>query len=572
MDQHCRVAEAVAVRAGRIVAVGSAREIKRLSGRRTQVLDAAGGTVLPGINDSHLHLNSLSLNLPPYSYPVDTASIEDLVAVVREAVAATTDPAAWIRGQGWNDNRLPRPPRAADLDAVSGEHPVVLTDFSFHATTANTAAMRLAGITRDTVAPPGGVIEKDADGEPTGVLREGAQNLVRAVVPPFTAQQIAESVRAGTKLLHQRGITSITEPGIDLDTLAVYAAEAAAGRLEVRITALLSAGPSAAGLRSTLGSYARPQGVDERVLRVAGVKVFGDGIPTAAKTAWLHEPYLDGGSGALTVAGASIEEQLAELNEIIAVAITAGMQVGTHATGDATIDAVVAAYLAAMGPRWRREDLRHYVIHGDLAPRETLRTMARHDIGANMNAAIKYLLGNSVESVLGPERTAWQAPYRSALDAGVRVSSASDAPVTMPDWLVGVLGAVTREGMYGGVSGPEQAITRLEALISYTRTPAWQDHAERWKGTLQPGMVADVCVVDGDLLGADVHQLPDMSISATVLDGAVVHGAASSTSGSGSTASAAAVAMSTRHGADCLGAGACCCKVSDRITGRPFRA
>ncbi len=574
MDERCRTAEAVAVRDGRIIAVGSARDVKRLTGRRTQVLDAAGGTVLPGINDSHLHLNSLSLNLPPYSYPVDTATIEELVAVVRDAVAATADPAAWIRGQGWNDNRLPRPPRASDLDPVSGDHPVVLTDFSFHATSVNTAAMRLAGITRDTVPPPGGVIEKDADGEPTGVLREGAQNLVRAVVPPFSPEEVAESVRAGTALLHQRGITSITEPGIGLDTLAVYAAEAAAGRLGVRITALLSAGPNAAGLRSTLDAFSPLQGVDERLLRVAGVKVFGDGIPTAARTAWLHDPYLDGTHGSLTVDGATIEEQVAELDEIIAVAIDAGMQVGTHATGDATIDAVVAAYLAATGRGRCRSDLRHYVIHADLAPEATLRTMARHDIGANMNAAIKHLLGSSVESVLGPERTAWQAPYRSALDAGVRVSSASDAPVTMPDWLVGVFGAETREGMYGGVTGPEQAISRLEALTSYTRTPAWQDHADRWKGTLQRGMVADLCVLDGDLLGADARDLPGMTVSATVLGGTVVHGAsaAGGTSGAGGASTAAAVAMSSRHGADCLGAGACCCKVSDRITGRPFTA
>ncbi|WP_432482640.1 amidohydrolase [Kineococcus esterisolvens] len=577
MDERCRTAEALAVRDGRIIAVGSAREVRRLTGRRAQVLDAAGGTVLPGINDSHLHLNSLSLNLPPYSYPVDTGTVEELVAVVRDAVAATADPGAWIRGQGWNDNRLPRAPRASDLDPVSGDHPVVLTDFSFHATTVNTVAMRLAGITRDTVAPAGGVIEKDADGEPTGVLREGAQNLVRAVVPAFSPQEVAESVRAGTALLHQRGITSITEPGIGLNTLAVYADEAAAGRLRVRITALLSAGPNAAGLRETLASFVRPEGVDERLLRVGGVKVFGDGIPTAAKTAWLHDPYLDGTNGSLTVDGATIEEQVAELGEIITAAVEAGMQVGTHATGDATIDAVVEAYTAATGRSRRRSDLRHYVIHGDLAPLATLATMAQHDIGMNMNASIKHLLGDSVASVLGDERSAYQAPYRSALDAGVRVTSASDAPVTMPDWLVGVFGAETREGVYGGVTGPEQAISRLEALTSYTRTPAWQDHAEAWKGTLQRGMVADVCIVEGDLLGVDAHDLPGLTVSATVLGGTVVHdatAAGSPTSGPGpaATAAAAAVAMSSRHGADCLGAGACCCRVSDRITGRPFTA
>ncbi|MCT2584559.1 amidohydrolase [Actinophytocola gossypii] len=550
LDRRFRVAEALAVRGGRVVAVGRDREVCRLIGKRTRVLDAGGGTVLPGINDSHVHLNALGLNLPPFSYDVDTATIEDLVAVVRTAVGEAPSPDSWIRGTGWNDNRLPRPPRRTDLDPVTGDHPVILTDFSGHAVAVNSVALRLAGITRDTVPPTGGVIEKDAAGEPTGVLRETAAGLVRALVPPFTREEVAQSIDTGIGMLLEQGITSITEPGIDLDTLAIYAEKARAGALGVRVNALLRGGTAPQQLRDVLAAYRPPRGVDPRVLRVAGVKLFADGIPTAAKTAWLSEPYLDGTNGSLVIDGATVAEQVANLHELIRIAARAGMQVGTHATGDATIDAVVAGYLKA----GRRGDPRHYVIHGDLTPRTTLRTMARHDIGVNMNATIKYLLGRTLDPVLGPERTDYQWPYRSALDLGVRVSSSSDAPVTSPSWLQGVMSAVLREGMFGGVAGEAERITLPEALATYTRTPAWQDHATAWKGTLAEGMVADVCVVGGDVLAVDPHELVDLPVTATVVGGRVVHEGAPT---------ARPVAVSPERGLAHLQNGTCCCRLAE---------
>jgi predicted amidohydrolase YtcJ len=559
LDRWFRSAEAVAVRDGRVLAVGKTKHIRRLAGRRTELLDAAGGTVLPGINDSHLHLNAFGLDLPPFSYDVDTATIDELIEVVRTAVAEAPAPDSWVRGQGWNDNRLPRPPRAADLDPVSGDHPVILTDFSGHAVAVNSLVLQLAGITRDTVPPPGGVIEKDADGEPTGVLRETAQGLVRGLVPPFSREEVSQGIDSGIGLLHAQGITSITEPGIGLATLAIYAEKARAGALGIRLNALLRAGTAPQQLRDLLGEYEPLHGIDARVLRVAGIKIFADGIPTAAKTAWLHEPYLDGSNGELVIDGSTVEEQVANLHELIRIADDAGLQVGTHATGDATIDAVVNGYLAAMGRRWRREDLRHYVIHADLTPRPTLRTMARHDIGANMNATIKFLLGRTLDPVLGPERTDYQWPYRSALDLGVRVSSASDAPVTGPSWQQGVMAAVLREGMFGGVAGEAERITVPEALATYTRTPAWQDHAERWKGTLQRGRIADICVVGGDVLGVDPHDLVDLPVTATVVGGQVVYERSSASQARPVTAGG------HQRGLARLQDGQCCCQLADQL-------
>ncbi|TDC58589.1 amidohydrolase [Actinomadura sp. KC345] len=561
LDRHFRTAEAIAIRDGVVVGVGRDKEMRRFTGRRTQTLDAGGGTVLPGINDSHLHLGGFGLDYPPFTIDVDTATIEELVDAVRTA-AADTAPGAWIRGQGWNDNRLPRPPRRTDLDSVSGDHPVVLRDFSAHAVAVNSVVLRMAGITRDTQPPTGGVIEKDSDGEPTGVLRETARDLIGPHVPPFTDEEVSNALDRAIDLLHSLGITSVTDPGIGLDRLALYERKARSGALGLRVNALLSAGTTLDELRSMLDAYEPPRGVDPRILRVAGVKIFGDGVPTAAQTAWLHEPYLDGTNGRLMMEGDTAEEQVANLHELIRTAHDAGLQIGTHATGDATIDAVVAGYLAAMRRNRRRRDLRHYVIHGDLTPRETLRTMARNDIGVNMNATIKYLLGRTLDPVLGPERTDYQWPYRSALDLGVRVSSASDASVTFPSWLQGVQSAVLREGRFGGVAGEAERITLKEALVTYTRAPAWQDHAERWKGTLEPGNAVDVCVVDADLLGADPHDLVDLPIAATVQGGRVVYDGEADAR----TKRIVNAGMSARkqaHGAACLQAGRCCCRLAE---------
>ncbi|WP_148573283.1 amidohydrolase [Nocardioides caldifontis] len=563
MDKRFRQEEAIAIRDGRVMAVGSRREIKRLAGRRTEVIHAGGGTVLPGINDSHLHLGSLALTVPPLSYNVDTATIPELVEVVRQAVEASSSPTAWIRGQGWNDNRLPKAPDRHDLDAVSGDHPVILTDFSFHAIAVNTKALELAGITRDTEPPTGGVIERDGNGDPTGVLRETAQGLVQSVVPPFTEAQVSEGIDASVAALHALGITSVTDPGIGLDALVRYARKHRRGELPLRLNLLLSGGNSVRSMRQVIDGYEPLRRVDPTFLRVAGVKIFADGIPTAAQTAWLRRPYLDGTNGSLVTAGATVEEQVETLHRMIRIAVRHGFQVGTHATGDATIDAVVDGYIEAMGRNWRKADLRHYVIHGDLTPKRTLRRMARHDIGVNMNGTIKFLLGRTLDPVLGPERTDYQWPYRSALQAGVRVSSSSDAPVTQPSWLQGVMAMRLREGMFGGVAGRAERISVRQALATYTRTPAWQDHAAGYKGTLRPGRVADLCIVDGDVLGVDPHELVDLQVAATLVAGKVVHDGTSSSSRT--RASNVAAGISTHSAGACLEQGLCCCGLSERL-------
>ncbi|SFY48052.1 amidohydrolase [Streptomyces sp. F-1] len=554
VDAEFSVAEALAVSDGLISAVGDREEVAALIGPRTRVVELRGATLLPGINDSHLHGCAFGMATPPVSVDVGhpaVSSLADVAAAVREAVRRTPD-GQWITGHGWDTGYLAecladpaRLPSRRDIDAASPDHPVVLYSFSGHATWVNSRALELIGIDRHTVAPPGGAIVTDAAGEPTGLLHEGAQDLVQRALPPLSRQERTQAVRSALAALARLGVTSYTEPGLGpggegimrgalgTQTLEVYRRLLADGELTARVGVLLL--PT--GMASTAEEFARavdglggpggiaePGGADPRRLAILGVKVFADGI-VPNKTAWMHEPYTGGGCGSLCVGGADDAERAAGIDAMIRHAHAAGHQIGVHVTGDRAIDTVTDAFAAALAAH-PRPDARHYVIHGDFLTPHSMKVLAAHGLGVNMNPTIKWTVADMEEEFVGADRAAYAWPYRDALDAGVRVASGSDAPVTHPDWRQGVSTMMLRESKAAGrVSGPGQRITLAEALRTYTIDAAWQDFADDWKGSLEPGKVADLCVLDGDLLAADPHDIPGMPVVLTVLDGRIVHDA-----------------------------------------------
>ena len=546
VDGDFTVTEGVAVRGREILATGSDAEMRALAGPGTRLVELGGRTVLPGLNDSHLHGAAYGMTKPPFAIDVGhpaVGSIADIAAAVRQAAAAAR-PGEWITGLGWDPGYLAecladprRFPHRRDLDAAAPHHPVCLTDFSSHMVWANTEALRRCGIDAGTTPPPGGVVDRDADGEPTGILREAAQRLVQAALPAPTIAQRRQAIQGVVRELHARGITSYTEPGLgpggtgtlfgglSTDNWTAYAELAAEGELHARVSVLLLPAPmggSADDLRKGLEELHRPESADPRRLHAIGVKIFADGVPPN-RTAWMNEPYPGGGHGALCVHGDTPALQVAELREMIGIAHRAGFQLGVHVTGDRAIDTVVEAFVAA-NTAAPRPDARHYVIHGDFIGAGSLAKLAAHGYGVNMNPAIKWTISDLMDEVVGPERSAYQWPVRTAIDAGVRVCASSDAPITEPDWRQGVAAMLLRESKASGrTSGPEQRVTLAEALRAYTATPAWQDFADDWKGTLQPGKAADLCVLDRPLLGLDPHEITDVQVDLTVFDGAVVH-------------------------------------------------
>jgi predicted amidohydrolase YtcJ len=546
VDGDFTVAEGVAVRGRDIVAVGTDDEMRALAGPGTRIVELGGRTVLPGINDSHLHGAAYGLMRPPFALDVShpaVGSIDDIAGVVGEAVAAAR-PGEWIVGLGWDAGYLEecladpgRFPHRRDLDAVAPDNPVCLTDFSQHMLWANSAALRRCGVDAGTVAPPGGVIDTDPTGEPTGILREAAQRLVQAALPSPTSAQRREAIQGVIRELHSRGITSYTEPGLgpggagtlmgglSTDNWTAYAELAAEGTLDARVSVLLLPAPmggSADDVRKGLAELRRPESADPRRLNAIGVKIFADGVPPN-RTAWMSEPYPDGGHGALCVHGDTPALQVDELREMIRVAHEAGFQLGVHVTGDRAIDTVVDAFVAAREAA-PRPDARHYVIHGDFVGADSLAKLAAHGYGVNMNPAIKWTISDLMDELVGPQLSAYQWPVRSAVEAGVKVCASSDAPITEPDWRQGVASMMLRESKASGrSSGPEQCVPLADALRAYTVNAAWQDFADDWKGTIEPGKVADLCVLDRPLLDLDPHDITEVQVDLTVFDGRVVH-------------------------------------------------
>lgn len=439
VDAEFSVASALAVTGGVISAVGGREDVAPLVGPGTRVVDLRGATLLPGINDSHLHGCAFGMSTPPLSLDLShpaVSSLADVAEAVREAVGRVPG-GQWITGHGWDTGYLDecvsdpsRLPSRRDLDAVSPDHPVVLYSFSGHATWVNSKALELIGIDRHTVAPPGGAIVVDEDGEPTGLLHEGAQALIQNALPPLGRQERTDAIRSNLATLARLGITSYTEPGLGpggdgimrgalgAETLDVYRRLLADGELTARLGVLLL--PT--GMASTAEEFARTLtalgesgDADPRRIAIHGVKIFADGI-VPNKTSWMHEPYVGGGCGSLCVGGETDAERIAEIDAIIRHAHAAGHQLGVHVTGDRACDTVADAFAAAVAEH-PRPDARHYVIHGDLLTEHSMKVLAAHGFGVNMNPTIKWTVADMEEEFVGAERAAYAWPYRDAIDA-----------------------------------------------------------------------------------------------------------------------------------------------------------
>ena len=425
VDAAFSVASALAVRGDRIVAVGDGDSVRRWMGGGTRVVDLRGGTLLPGINDSHFHAFMFGYNAPPLrldvGYPA-VRSIADIAESVR-AAAASAPPGEWIIGAGWDPGYLDecradpsRQPTRQDLDAASPDNPVFLSDMSYHTAWVNSVALRRAGIGAATAAPPGAVIYRDEAGEPTGLLNEGAVDLVAAVLPPVTNQQRKRALLSAVSQVSALGVTSFTEPGIGPAGDAGVAGAAAwdvlrelagAGQLAARVSVLLLPADTPASFeafRAGLDHMAPMPAADPRMLNIIGVKILADGVPPQ-KTAWMSEEYAGGGFGALCVAGETDEERAAELRQMIIHAHAAGYQVGVHASGDRAIDTVVGAFADSL-QAFPRPDPRHCVIHGDSITPASLAVCAQMGFGINMNPTIKWTVADMIEEFLGPRRAA----------------------------------------------------------------------------------------------------------------------------------------------------------------------
>jgi len=518
MDDDASIADAVAIRDGRFVGVGRAHDLAGCSGPGTVKVDLRGRTVLPGLIDVHTHAldwtKGLLRNEIEAGYPA-VRSVADIVIRVRERAAATP-PGQWVRGAGWDDAKLRerRYVTRADLDSVSPEHPVYLVHVSGHLAVANSLALREAGVTRETADPPGGVIERGADGEPTGILKDNAMGLVARRLPPDPPDLAARAARVVSERALAAGLTTIHDINLSPEDMRGY--QDADGRGWLRVRVRLVPGVASVADAERLAAQGLHTGFGADRLKLGGVKMFADG-GMGARTIAIYDPPLAGepeNRGLLIWTS----EDMQRAHRALA---RAGWQLITHAIGDRAIDQVLDSYEATLRELGLK-DARFRVVHAGLSTPAVQKRFRSLEVGVDGNPPFVYWIGSWFRKY-GPERVRWAYPGRSYVDAGIVAGGGSDVPVTplRPWW--GLWAAVARQELETGeVLAPEERLSISQALRLYTRNGAWLGFEERQLGVVRPGALADLIVVDRDVLTAPTDQLKEIKVVKTFVGGAVV--------------------------------------------------
>jgi len=508
-------AAAMLVRGEEIIAVGDEDELSALTETGTKVVDLEQHFVMPGFNDAHVHLGGAGEDwLAVRLFGAGTAA--ELQKRLAAAVAEHKE-GEWINGSGWDHTLWPEKtfPNRQQLDEVSPKNPVLLTHVSGHVAVANSLALKLAGISRDTASPPGGEIEKDGNGEPTGMLKEGsAMRLVESKIPPATAEQRRRGIELALEDVAKNGVTSVQDNSA-WEAFLTYRALKNDGKLTVRITEWL---PFAAPLEQ-LEQMRRDGGTTDPWLRTGALKMVTDGA-LGSRTAAMLAPYSDDAktTGIMTI----------EPDKLTALAIErdkAGFQLNFHAIGDRANRVCLDAFEAAAkanGPRDRRDRIEHAQV---VAPADFSR-FAQLGVIASMQPSHETTDMRWAEQRVGPERAKGAYAWATMRKYGVRLAFGTDYDVEPISPFRGLYACVTRELPDGGPKDgwePQEKISLGDCIRAYTSGSAYGEFMEGKKGELKPGEFADFIVLANDLTKIEPRQYPSVKVLRTVVGGRIVY-------------------------------------------------
>jgi len=524
MDKYDQRSQAIAIKGKRIMAIGDNEAISAIAESSTDRIDLKGRLVLPGMMDSHFHFYDWAMGRNQLELAHE-ASLEQLLKKVAGSARELPD-GSWILGQGWNESDWSEHsmPDRSHLDAVAPNHPVALWRCDLHLVAVNSMALNLAGIGKDTENPQDGVIEKDATGEPTGILRELAPNMIKDVIPEPDSQEILATMQNGISHLHSLGLTSIHDVrlmgGLEGATaLKAWQVLNERGKLDLRCWVSLPGErleeAVALGLRTGMG--------DDR-LRIGHLKYFADG-GMGARTAWMLEPYLDADYGMpLTSVSA--------LNRALQTAEMAGLAVIIHAIGDRTNQEIITLFEELAKTREHMDvnlydppKLPHRIEHTQMIRSQDITRLANLGVAACVQPHNMILDINMIQESVGPLGRHTYA-YNEMIDAGVPVMFSSDAPVCDPSPLVGIHAAVTRQRRDGTPEGgwyPDQRISVDQAVRGYTTVPAEFYGRSQELGTLTPGKKADIIVLDQDIFTIDPIEIAETQVMLTLFDGKIAY-------------------------------------------------
>ncbi len=518
VDDKDTRATALLIVGDKIVSVGSDEEILRQVGDGGEVIDLLGKTVAPGFVDCHAHpmgfgqsLMTVDCRTPPMM------SIDDIVGGIRKAVAEKHE-GEWILGRGYDDFKLAekRNPNRWDLDKAAPKNPVLITRLCGHVSVANSLALELAGITKDTKEPEGGEIDRDPEtGEPTGVLRGGVRAPLRKIIPPTSFEALKKGIKLAASEFTARGVTSVSDAGVG-DPTVVKAYKAAIDEgMTLRVNMMMSR-----DLLSEMTKLGLETGFGDEKLRIGAIKMVFDGS-FSGRTAAMSRPFRDtpDNSGMLYMS----QE---ELNEGVETSLAAGFQVGVHAIGDRAISGVLDAYEGAL-KKHPKQDHRFRIEHCGINSSEIVSRIKRLGVIPVPQPIFLYGEGESYRAGLEEKDLKWAYPVRSWLDAGIAVAFSSDCPATSGEELIspllGIYVAVTRKTDAGQELGLEQRVGVEEAIRAYTMGGAYATFEEGIKGSIEPGKLADLTVISQDPTSVEAEEIKDLSIEMTIIGGRIVY-------------------------------------------------
>ncbi len=526
-------ARTVAVKDGRIIAVGG-DDVRDLTGPSTEVVDLAGRLLVPGFQDAHAHpvwggLDMLRCDLAAYS----TAT--EYLEVIRAFGLANPDD-EWVLGGGWQMSAFPGgTPTAAALDTVVPDRPAFLPNRDGHGAWVNSTALRLAGIDRHTPDPSDGRIERDADGNPSGTLHEGAMGLVNRLLPEEPLERLTEALLVGQKYLHSFGITAwqdaiVGSYGDAGDPAPAYLKAAAEGTLTARVVGAIWWDRNA-GLEQIPSLLERREQYRGGRFAATSIKVMQDGVAENFTAAML-EPYCDGHGHFTDNSGISFVDPTV-LNEAVPILDAAGFQVHFHAIGDRAVRECLDAVEHAIA-RNGRSDNRHHIAHIQVVHPDDIARFRQLDVAANMQSLWATLEPQMVDLTLpflGAPRDAWQYPFGDLLRAGAVLAAGSDWSVSSPDPMAAIHTAVNRKAAPGFEEGeyeaflPEQAIDLATSLTAYTAGSAWVNHLDQVTGTIEVGKYADLAVLDRDPFEGPADRIGATRTLQTFVEGERVYAA-----------------------------------------------
>ena len=515
MDEAHPQAEALAIKGNRIAALGSTTEIRALAGAGTRVIDAHQRSVLPGFNDAHVHWLSGGYSITNVDLR-DATSPAELARRLGEH-AKQLPKGSWILDGNWDHENWPGAPLPTKelIDAVTPDHPVFVSRLDGHMALANSLALKLAKVTKDTKEIPGGLIVRDAKGEPTGVLKDAALELVDAVIPPRSWDENLAAARAATAHAASVGVTSVQDMSAGND-VGLYQFLLERGELKTRIY----------GMRSilsweVLGKTGVRAGFGNDWLRFGGLKGFSDGS-LGSTTALFFEPYKD----APDTRGVLFDQMLPEgiMLKRVLPADAAGLQVMIHAIGDRA-NAIILDLFKEVAEKNGPRDRRFRIEHAQHLRPADIQRFGSQQVIASMQPYHCADDGRWCDKRIGPERSKGTYAFRSLLDSGAVLAFGTDWAVAPLNPMKGLKAAVTRQTLDGKNPGgwvPEQKITLEEAIRAYTVGSAYAEFQDQVKGSLAPGKLADVVLLDRDIFQINPADLDQVKVALTIVDGKVV--------------------------------------------------